>query len=154
MHIAALILAGIGAVFAAVAATIKYFFITSREQRCTSVTDGEVAGFTRSGDMFYPVIRYVVDGRVYERRKAATVNRRKIVRVGDRGRLTVDTGYDLGQPVRVRYDPDRPTRWFLEGDTQTWTLVKIFAFVGAGLMVLGAVFGIAASVTSGFWFDV
>jgi hypothetical protein len=146
MLLAALIVAGVGAVFAVVAALLKHLLVTRKEQLCTAVTDGEVVGFTRSGDMVYPVIRYVVDGRVHERRKTTTVNKRTSVRVGPFGGSTLDVGYDLGQQVRVRYDPDVPTRWFLEGDTQTWTLVKVFAFVGAGLMVLGAVFGIAAMV--------
>jgi hypothetical protein len=149
VHIAALILVGTGVLFVVAAAIVKSFLITRKEQRCTATTDGEVVGFVRSGEMFYPVIRYVVDGRVYERRTPAAVNTRKVVYVGPLVRGTVDAGYAVGQRVRVRYDPEKPTRWFVDGDTLTWTLVKIFAFVGAGLMALGVVFAVASVVTTG-----
>ncbi|PFG39069.1 uncharacterized protein DUF3592 [Georgenia soli] len=144
MDVAALVLAGVGAVFALVAAGVNHFLVTRMERLCTAVTDGSVVRIVRSSDMYYPVIRYEVADRVYDRRKQVTVNKGTTFRVGARTHGHVDVGYDVGEQVRVRYDPDRPTRWFIEGDTQTRTFVKIFGLVGALFLSLGALAGIAA----------
>ena len=80
------------------------------QRECTEITDGTVAQMIfnpanssddDSSDSWTPVFRYGASGRIYEQRSSVASS---------------PPQYEVGEAVTIRYDPDDPNRYVVEGD--------------------------------------
>ena len=79
------------------------------QRECTEITDGIVTRMifnpanpsNDSSDSWTPVFRYGASGRIYEQRSSVSSS---------------PPQYEVGEAVMVRYDPDDPNRYVVEGD--------------------------------------
>ena len=103
----------------------------NKEETCTSKAIGTVADLVRGGyrsGCLYPVVGY-------------TTARGEDLKV----RSNIGTNpprYAVGQTVHIRYDPNKPEKFYIDGDSTANLLKKIFFFVGIGMITVGLIVGI------------
>ncbi len=130
------IFCGIGLIFLMVSWIITAV-IADRKKNCTSKAVGTVTDLVRSTNYhdrnshargFHPVVQYTTDkGETLSVTSAVSTNPPK---------------YKVGDIVNVKYDPNKPQKFYIDGDN-TINIVKIvFLCVGSGLIVLGLLVGI------------
>ena len=127
---------GIGVIFLMVAWIIASV-MADRKKNCTAKAVGTVTDLVRSTNYhdrnshargFHPVVQYTTDkGETLSVTSAVSTNPPK---------------YKVGDIVNVKYDPNKPQKFYIDGDN-TINIVKIvFLCVGPGLIVLGLLVGI------------
>lgn len=103
----------------------------NKNEVCTSKAMGTVTGFAsgrqRSGGL-YPVVEYTTArGETLTVRSNIGMNPPK---------------YKAGDIVHIKYDPNKPESFYIDGDDTANTVKKIFFFVGLGLIAVGLTVGI------------
>ena len=105
-----------------------------KEERLRGYAEGTVTEVVRrrSGDTacFYPIVSFEYEGRVLSLESDAGGGRKK---------------HYEGQRVGVRYDPDDPTCFRLDGDAGPRVIGNIFLAVGLGCIAIGVIAGLLAS---------
>ena len=127
---------GIGVIFLMVAWIIASV-MADRKKNCTAKAVGTVADLVRSTKYydsehsirgFHPLVQYTTA-------KGETMSIVSAV-------STSPPKYRIGDTVHVKYDPNKPEKFYIDGDN-TINIVKIvFLCVGLGLIVLGLLVGI------------
>jgi len=124
----------VGAVFLLVA-LILWKVRTRKEQQCTEAVSGVVAELayhrSQSGGVYCPVVEYTANGEKLR------------VKSGSDSR---PARYAEGQQVLVYYDPDKPKRFYIEGDRTLPLLEKIFLFSGLACILIGSFVSYIVSV--------
>ena len=127
---------GIGLIFLMVSWIITAV-VADKKKNCTSKAVGTVTDLVRSTNYydrnhsirgFHPVVQYTTEkGETLSITSAVSTNPPK---------------YKVGDIVNVKYDPNKPQKFYIDGDN-TINIVKIvFLCVGPGLIVLGLLVGI------------
>ncbi|MDO4867126.1 MAG: DUF3592 domain-containing protein [Clostridia bacterium] len=130
----------VGVIFLAIGIGMRRSYI-QREERLRGRAEGRIVEVVRrerhssrgDGVNWYPIVEFDVDGR--------------------RVALECDDGdgrkkYYEGQSVEVRYDPDDPATFRLEGDSAIHLLGKIFLAVGIGCIAIGLVSALVIAAVS------
>lgn len=127
---------GIGLIFLMVSWIITAV-VADKKKNCTSKAVGTVTDLVRSTNYydrnhsirgFHPVVQYTTE-------KGETLSITSAV-------STSPPKYKVGDIVNVKYDPNKPEKFYIDGDN-TINIVKIvFLCVGLGLIVLGLLVGI------------
>lgn len=116
----------VGAVFLLITLILRKLRL-SKEQKCTMTVPATVVELAyhrnQSGGAYYPVVEFAVNG--------------ESVRVKS-GSGSRPARYEQGQRVTVCYDPDKPKRFYIEGDGTLALLEKIFLFIGLGCILIGS----------------
>lgn len=116
----------VGAVFLLVTLILRKVRL-SKAEKCTMSAPATVVELAyhrnQSGGAYYPVLEFAVNG--------------EIVRVKS-GSGSRPARYQQGQRVTVCYDPDKPRRFYIQGDRMLALLEKIFLFAGLGCMLIGS----------------
>ena len=124
----------VGAAFL-LTALILWKVRTRREQLCTETALGIVVELAyyrnQSGGSYCPVVEFAAKGETLR------------VRSGSGSR---PARYAVGQAVEVHYDPDRPKRFYIEGDRTLALLEKIFLFSGLACILIGSFVSYIVSV--------
>ena len=100
-----------------------------RDRRCNARTQGVVTELTATGSgarvTFCPVLRYTADGRELTRRS---------------GFASTRCPFTTGQQTTVRYDPQDPRKFVLEGElAHRRGLALRLALIGAGFLLLALI---------------
>lgn len=117
----------IGGVFLLVAWFMRRARLRKLE-RCVMTAPGVVVAMAyrrgnEYGGSYHPVVEFSANGRV--------------LRVSSNYGST-PARYAEGERVVVRYDPEKPSRFYLEGDPVPVLLERIFLFVGLGCVLIGS----------------
>ena len=117
----------VGRVFVLVAWILRRVRLR-RAERCTACASGTVVEleyrhWKKQGGAYYPVVEFPVDGQIHRVRSNC----------GSR-----PARYAAGEAVTVRYDPEDPDRFELEGDHVLALLERVFLFVGLGCVLIGS----------------
>ena len=126
--------ASVGLVFVWVAWILRRVRLR-RAERCTMCVSGTVVELAyrhrpKQGGVYDPVVEFPVNGRMYRAR----------LNCGSR-----PARYAAGDSVTVRYDPENPDRFELEGDRVWVILERVFLFVGLGCVLIGSLVAYGAS---------
>ena len=117
----------VGLVFVLVAWILRRVRLR-RAERCTACVTGTVVELEyrhrgEQGGAYYPVVEFPVNGQKHRVRSSC----------GSR-----PARYAAGDSVTVRYDPENPDRFELEGDRVLALLERVFLFVGLGCVLIGS----------------
>ena len=130
------IFCGMGLIFLMVS-WILSSVMADRKKHCTSKTVGTVIDMVRStSDIdrensirgFHPVVQYTTArGETVTVTSAVHRNPPK---------------YHVGDSVHIRYDPNEPKKFYIDGDNTLNIVKTVFFLVGLGLAVIGLIVGI------------
>lgn len=129
------IFCGMGLIFLMVS-WILSSVMADRKKHCTSKTVGTVIDMVRStSDIdrensirgFHPVVQYTTA-------RGETVTVTSAIN-------NSPPKYHVGENVHIRYDPNEPKKFYIDGDKTLNTVKTVFFWVGLGLAVTGVVVG-------------
>lgn len=126
---------GLGLVFSLVALGIKGS-LKNKLKNCTSQTSGTIIDLKRhssgsSGNhqtSYHPVIQFV------------TENGKTIVKESSFGGSK--TRYQIGQNIKLFYNPDNPDEFYMPDDNIPKILTLVFSLVGIGMILLGVIISV------------
>ena len=129
------IFCGIGIIFLMVASIITGV-VADKKKNCTSKAVGTVTDLVKSTTSydkehsvreFHPVVQYMTE-------KGESLSITSPV-------STSPPKYKVGDIVNVRYDPNKPEKFYIYGDNTINIVKTVFLCVGLGLMAIGIVVG-------------
>lgn len=116
----------VGLVFLIVSLILRRVRIR-RIERCTMSAPGVIVDMryrsSQKGGSYHPVVEFHVQGRPVHVESA----------IGSRPSRFVQ-----GERVLVHFDPERPARFYIDGDNTVVILERVFLFVGLGCILIGS----------------
>lgn len=117
----------VGVVFIIVSVCMGAFRRKKAEQ-CTDCVTGTVVDVrlrrSQNGGSYHPVVEYMANG---EMQHVESLTGRRPAK------------YRAGERVLVYFDPEKPRRFYIEGDGTAALLEKIFLLVGLGCILIGCI---------------
>lgn len=105
-----------------------------KKEKCSAITEGEIVRMTLDlNRRLYAIVEYNVDGKTYTARNPGSITTR--VQIGSR--VKYNNGYEIGEIVKVHYDPNKPTRWYMKNSRDLLVVPIVFISFGIIFVAIG-----------------